>query len=162
MSDDECRKIGQMNVEVDSWQIMAIGSPLPRDVKRKKMPASYLDNSRQWKEFWVSELVQRCWHLPPFWVVRGVALNGCPNSLCPNPIHQKPPLHRLTPNLLSISQSICCSLDRRPWVLRWSLVMSLSGEDLKMPANRNRALFIEIANVQVLLSSNFQIFEMAF
>ena len=92
---------------------------------------------------------QRCdSHLPSTRAVRGVALNGWPDFIMPQSNPSKPPLHRLTPNLLSISHSICCSLDRYPWVLRWSLIVSLSGEDFKMPENRNRALFVEIANIE--------------
>ena len=143
-----------MSVNVDKW---AVGNPLPRDVKGKKNACRILMMASSGKSRWSRSAVlalapilsgQRCHsHLPSTRAVRGVALNGWPDFIMPQSNPSKPPLHWLTPNLLFLSQSISCWLDRRPWVLRWSLVVSLSGEDFKMPENRNRALFVEIANI---------------
>ena len=131
-----------MNVNVD---MMAIRSLLPRDAKGKNACIVSWQRLMATASKEKTELVQRCWHLPPFWVVRG-AICTCPQlgwsevlhitvsptSSCPNPIHQT-----------SSAPAGPC------W---WSLVVSLSGKAFKMPANRNRALFINCE--RWILSSN--------
>ena len=160
--------MSEMSVDVD---MMAVISPLPRDVKGKNARVVSWQRPKAKKmEYLTRSAVlalapilsgQRCnLHLPSTRAVRGVALNSWPTSLCPNPIHQTSSSAPADPEPPIRLSSLFGFLDRCSWVLQWTLVMPLSGEDFIMPANRNRALFVDCE--RWILSSNSWFFEPAF
>ena len=164
-NENEEKWVSEIDVDVDRMAVKACCL----EMWKERMLMLWFNNSWWQLQEEYNELVQQCWHLPPFWVVRGdifalpstwavrgVALNGCLTSSCPNPIHQTSSDNSWPQTSHPSPKAFWCSLDRCPWVLRWSLFVSLSGEDLKMPATwHSRAWFVDCKRWTLSSNSRF-------